>query len=107
MKFKLSFHDRLIFLSLLPKEENFTTMRIIREASKTIGITEEEHKEYKVKQLDNGRISFDPVKAQEEKEFEIGEIILQLVKSNLEQLDKEKKLTQEHFPLYEKFVKDL
>lgn len=101
---KINFHDRLIFLSLLPRENNFSTMRIIRKVHKDLGVTDEEYKKYKVKQLENGKISFDPVKALEEKEFEIGEIATHLVKTALEQLDKDKKLTQEHYPLYEKIV---
>lgn len=101
---KLNLHDRLIFLSLLPREENFSTMRIIRKVSKDLGITDEEYKEYEVKQLENGKISFDPVKGQEEKEFEIGEVAIHLIKTALEKLDKEKKLVQEHLSIYEKFV---
>ena len=100
----LNFHDRLIFLSLLPRENNFSTLRIVRKVSKDIGISDDEYEEYGVKQLENGRISFDPIKGQEEKEFVIGEIATQLVKTALEKLDKEKKLTEEHFPLYEKLI---
>ena len=106
MKFKFKLHDRLIFLSLLPREDNFTTLRIVRKVSKDIGISDDEYKAYKIKNLEDGRIEFDPVTSQEEKEFEIGEIATQLVKTALEKLDKDKKLTQEHFPLYEKIVEN-
>ncbi len=106
MKIKFNLHERLIFLSLLPKEDNFSTLRIVRKISKDVGITDAEHKEYKIKSVDGGRIEFDPVKSQEEKEFEVGEIAHQLIKTALEKLDKEKKLTQEQFPLYEKIVEN-
>ena len=102
MKLKLNLQERLIFLQLLPQENNLSTLRIIRKASNDIGITEEEYKEYKVKPMSDGRISFDPVKSQVEKEFEIGEIVHQLVKVALEKLDRESKLTQEHIPIYDK-----
>ena len=104
MKYKFNLHERLIFLSLLPKENDFSTMKILRKVSKDVGFTDEEYKYYNIKPLENGRISFDVVKSQEEKEFEIGEIAIQLIKTALEKLDKDKKLTQEHFSIYEKIV---
>ena len=104
MKFKLNLHERLIFLSLLPKQNDFSTMKILRKVSQDVGFTDEEYKYYNIKPVENGRISFDVIKAQEEKDFDIGEIAVQLVKTALEKLDKDKKLTQEHFSIYEKFV---
>ncbi len=104
MKQKLNLHERFIFINLLPREENFTTLRIVRDVKKEIGITNEEYKCYNIVPGENGRVSFNAEKAQEEKEFEIGDIALQLVKTALEKLDKEKKLTEEHFSLYEKFI---
>ena len=105
MKLELTIHDRLIFLSLLPKENNLTTLRIIRKVIKDVGITDEEYKYYDIKPAEGGRVSFDPVKAEEVKEFEIGEIAIHLVKTELEMLDKDNKLTQEHLPVYEKILK--
>lgn len=117
MKIKLNLQERLVFLSLLPKENNFTTLRIVRKVSKDIGVTDEEYKEFGIKPTGEGQVQWatnkDPKKkeeefkkTQEEKEFEIGEIAIQLIKTELENLDKEKKLTQEHFPLYEKVVEN-
>ena len=102
MKLKLNLQERLIFLQLLPRENNLSTLKIIRKVSDDIGITEEEYKEYKMKPLEDGRVSFDPVKSQIEKEFEIGEIVHQLIKVALEKLDQDRKLTQEHVPIYDK-----
>ena len=104
MKQKFNLHERLVFLNLLPKQENFSTLRILRKVNKELGINEEEYKKYNIKQLENGQISFDPIKSQEENEFEIGEIATQLVKTALEKLDKEKKLTDEHVSIYEKLI---
>ncbi|KKL24063.1 hypothetical protein LCGC14_2419100, partial [marine sediment metagenome] len=74
MKFKLNLHERLIFLSLLPKQNDFSTMKILRKVSQDVGFTDEEYKYYNIKPVENGRISFDVIKAQEEKDFDIGEI---------------------------------
>ena len=102
MKYKFNLHERFVFLSLLPKEENFSTLRIVRNVKKDVGVTEEEYKYYNIVPSESGRVSFDPEKSLEEKEFEIGEIATQLVKTALEKLDKEKKLTEEHVSIYEK-----
>ena len=115
MKLKLNLHNRLIILSLLPQENNFSTLRIVRKVSKHLGITDEEYKEFGMKPNKEGRVNWgtneDPKKREEEfkssqveKEFEIGEIAHQLIKTTLEKLDSEKKLTQEHYPVYEKII---
>ena len=102
MKIKLNLQERLVFGSLLPLEQNFSTLKIIRKAKEIVGITDAEFKEFKIKPAEEGRISFDPEKSLVEKEFEINEVAVQLVKESLEKLDKDKKLVQEQFPLYEK-----
>lgn len=110
MKFKLNFHERLIILGILPSKENFVTLRIIRKVSKDIGIAEEEFKELDIKQIPptpenpSGNLKWNLEKGAIEKEFEIGEIATQLIVTALENLDKLKILTQEHFSVYEKFI---
>lgn len=104
MKYKLNLPERLHFLQLLPKENNFATLRIVRTVSKEVGVTDDEFKEFDIVRKDD-QFNFNPEKAAIEKEFEIGEIAEQLIKSALEKLDQDKKLTQEYFSLYEKFVK--
>lgn len=105
MKFKLNLSERFAFLDLLPKQENYSTLRIVRTVSKELGVTDAEYKEFEIKQ-EGDKVSWDPKKAEKEKEFEIGEIALQLVVTALEGLDRDKKLEQKHYPLYEKFVRD-
>lgn len=104
MKIELNLHERLIFLSLLPTENNFSTLRIIRQVKKDVGLTDEEFIWYEVKQSEDapGIINFNPKKAQEVKEFEIGEVAFQIIKTALDKLDAEKKLKQEHISVYEK-----
>lgn len=103
MEFKLNLNERLTLLNLIPKESNFSTLRIIRKFTKDLGITDDEYKEFGIKQ-EGEKITWKPENAEKEKEFEIGEIANQLVVSALEKLDQEKKLEQVHYTLYEKFV---
>ena len=104
MRLNLNFHDRLVLLQLLPGENNYVTLKLIREVKDNLGITEEEYEKYKIKRQENGRISFDSKKASEEKEFEISRIVMNIIKKELERLDSQKRLTEEQFPLYERLI---
>ena len=110
MKVKLNLKERIQFLNLLPRENNFATLRIIRKVEKEVGITDEDFKEFGIKQIPataenpSGQFRWDQKKGEIEKEFEVGEIAHQLIKTVLEKLDTDKKLTQDQFSLYEKFV---
>ena len=59
MKIKLNLNERLMFLNLLPKENNFATLRIIRTVIKEVGITDEEFKEFGIER-DGEQIKWDP-----------------------------------------------
>ena len=102
MKLKFNLHERLVFLNILPKENSFATLRILREVAKEVGITDEEYKYYGITTVKDGKVSFNPEKSAEEKEFKIRQVALELVKKELKKLDTEEKLTGEHFSLYEK-----
>ncbi|KKM00613.1 hypothetical protein LCGC14_1802640, partial [marine sediment metagenome] len=96
----------LTLLNLIPRENNFSTLRIIRKFTKDVGISDEEYKKFEIKSEEEGKISWNPEKANKEKEFEIGEVANQLIISALEKLDSDKKLEQVHYTLYEKFVEN-
>ena len=104
MKFKLNLSERLTLLNLIPKENNFAILRIIRKFTKDLGITDAEHKEFDIVQ-EGEKISWNVDRGLKEKDFEIGEIANQLIVTALEKLDNEKKLEQVHFTVYEKFIK--
>lgn len=107
MKISFNLHERLVFLDLLPKENNFITLKVIRKAQKDLGLTDEEFSYYGVR-IDEekpGVIHFSQDKAEEEKEFEIGEIVFELVKSSLDKMNEQNKLPMEYFSLYEKMHK--
>jgi len=104
MEFKLNVPERLTLLSILPQENNFINIKIIREASLNIGFNDKESVELAIKQTGEN-ISFDAKKGIIEKPIEIGERAYSLICEELEKLDQTKKLTQSHFTLYEKFVK--
>lgn len=102
MKFKV--FERLVLLNILPKEGNFITLKIIRKLQENLSFSEKEIKELKITlDPEKGNASWDASK-DESKDIEIGEEAKKIIAGALEKLDKDEKLTQEHFTLFEKFV---
>ena len=50
MKVKLDVGERMVVISILPKEGNFLTLRVLRTLVSRIGLTAEEIKEFEVVQ---------------------------------------------------------
>ena len=105
MKFKLNLPERLTLLNIIPKENNFSTLRIIRTFTKDLGISDAEYKEFDIVQ-EGEKITWNVERGSKEKEFEIGEIANALIKEALKKLDTDKKLEVKHYTIYEKFVKE-
>ncbi len=100
---KLSVMERLTLLGLLPKEGNFTTLKIVRELRESLSFDDKENKELDFKFLDSGGVSWNDRKAKE-KEFKFNDTASGIITDALKELDKEKKLRDEHFTIYEKFM---
>jgi len=100
---KLDVAERINLLSILPQEGSFLTLKIIRELRETLSFTEKEHKTLQFKQLEDGRVSWN-TKAAKEKDIEIGKKAKSIIKEKLAELDEQKKLKDNHFSLYEKFI---
>lgn len=99
---ELTVLERLVLLSILPKEGNFTTIKLLRQLRENLSFDEEEHKKLQFIQ-DGGQVQWDE-KANLTKHVQIGEKQCDLIHDALKKLDDEKKLTDNHFSLYEKFV---
>lgn len=107
-KVKLGLFERLVCMALLPVEGSFVTLKIVRELQMELAPTDEEVRLTGLKDdLLTGGVTVDPEKgweAVEDKEIVFGDVAKALIVGALEKLDKEEKLTQQHFSLYEKFV---
>jgi len=95
----LSVRDRLILLRVLPKEGDYLTLKIVRGLGNSLSFSEEEHKEYKFKETE-GTITWSN---DSEKDIEMGEKAKELIANALKALSDQKKLSFDHFDLYEKF----
>ena len=114
---QLTVFERLTLLNILPREGNFLTLKIIREMREGLSFSEEEHKVLQFKKagdkviLEDGTEGVVPegkvvwnMAGDLVKDVGFGEKATDIVVERLKALDKEKKLTDAHFSLYEKFV---
>jgi len=99
---KLDVRERLVLLSVLPQEGNFITLKVVRKLREGLSFNEEELKQYNFVQEDQ-RVTWDD-KVEQSKEIEIGEKAMDIIKEALKKLNEDKKLKDEHFTIYEKFV---
>jgi len=100
----LQIGERLVLLDNLPREGDYTTLKIIRELRESLSFTEEEHEAYKFRQEDSN-IFWENDKG-ETKSITIGRKAIDIIKDILKGLNDKKKLKDEHFSLYEKFVEE-
>jgi len=108
----LSVKQRLILLTILPKESNFATLKILRKLKEDLSFSEEEHAKLQFRTIPDAQGSAstnwsdDGDKEIGEVDIPIGEKATDIVVEALKGLDKAKKLTEQHVSLYEKFVGD-
>jgi len=101
---KLNVFERLVLLPILPAEGDFLTLKIMRELKESLSMSQTDLDEFEIKQAGE-QVTWNE-KGNEEREIEIGEKATEIVIDSLKKLDKEKKLTDRHFTVYEKFVKE-
>ncbi len=99
---ELKVYDRLILLNILPKEGDFTTLKIIRKLREDLSFSESEHATLNFKQ-DGGNVQWKQ-EGDIPKEISIGEKATDIIVEVLKKLDKEKKLQESHYRIYELFV---
>jgi hypothetical protein len=101
----LNTKERLILIATLPKEGDYTTLKIVRKLREDLSFTEEEHKALKFVDDPNGMIHWEP-SGDKPVAIDIGEKAKDIITTALRKLDSEKRLTEDHIELYEKFIKE-
>lgn len=101
---ELTVIERLVLLNILPKEGDFTTIKLVRKLRENLSFDEDEHKKLNFVQ-DGDQVRWN-VEALVNKRIAIGEKQADIIHAALKKLNDEKKLTNEHFSLYEKFVEN-
>jgi len=101
---ELSVLERLILLNILPKEGDFTTIKLLRKLRENLSFDEDEHKKLQFVQ-DGDQVRWNENVAGN-KRIMIGEKQADIIHDTLKKLNDGKKLTDSHYSLYEKFVVD-
>lgn len=100
MKIKLSLKERLVISELLPQQGSITEQITARAIIKKVEITSDEVDKWEIRDIERG-VVWNAAKA-EDLEYELNKTELQLLKSGVEKLDKEKKITQGNLDLCQK-----
>jgi len=97
----LNVGQRLVAISVLPKEGNFVTIRMIRTLISKLGLSAEEITSFEVAEVD-GEVRWND-KGSVPKSVSFADAEIDLIKKSLKKLDEENKLNQDTFLIYEKF----
>lgn len=107
MRTELIVKQRLDLQSILPKQGDFTTAKMIRVLRETLSFNQEEHDLLKFKHHPDGSVDWDPKTADQcSKEVEIPETIVTIIKELLEKANTNKQITDAHIDFYELFMRD-
>lgn len=102
----LTVKERLLLGGILPKQGDFSTLKIVTKLQLDLSFSEEEHKVLQFVSKD-GMINWNVEEDKKApKDIPIGEKATDVVVETLKKLSTEKKLTLEYMSLYEKFVKE-
>jgi hypothetical protein len=97
----LNIGERLVLLSVIPKEGNFVTVRVIKNLISKVALTDVEIGLCEVTEVD-GNVRWNE-KGELPFEFEFEPTELDIIKKTLRELDSTNKLNVDSFSLYEKF----
>jgi len=101
MKIGMNVGDRLITMSILPKEGSFVTLKVIRSLMSRLGVTSQEIADYEIVEQD-GQVRWN-LEGTKPLDFEFDSVELELIRNQLMKMDRENRLNIEVVPIYEKF----
>jgi hypothetical protein len=105
MKVTLTVKQRIDLQSILPKEGDYTTIKMVRVLRESLSFNQEEHDKLKFVTKSNGGIEWDGTKADEcTKEINIPEVIVSQIKKILETANTSKKMRETHIDFWEMFM---
>ena len=107
---KLTVHERVALGSILPAEGDFATLKVQKNLRMALSFSEAEFKKWSIVESD-GRMSWKLVNEKgkpipQEAEIEIGEKANDIIVLALSKLNEQKKLPEQAYTLYEKFIEN-
>lgn len=106
---ELTVKERIVLLNIMPKEGDFKTLKQLREFREKLAFTDEENKMLNFASGKEGFINWtEPVDGEFYKiEAPISDSVMAVIVEQLQSADKQKKLNDDTFALYEKFVEPI
>ena len=106
MEVTLTVLERLVLLSLLPKEGSFLTLKLLRKFREALSFDELELRKLSFVQ-DGDQVRWDTQTGNKvRKTLKIGDTLVKMITDILKDLDRKEKLTEDQVSLYTKFVGD-
>ena len=99
---KLTVLERLMIQNLLPEKGSFTNLKLVRVAREALSFDELENKRLNFQQ-DGEQLRWNEDSVGE-KEIPIGEIVTEIIKKSLRDLDQKEELTVQQTSIFEKFL---
>lgn len=100
---KLTIMERVMLLQVLPPTGNIGTMRIVHDLRMSLAPSEAEVKKCNIREdLENDKLLWDD--NEYSAEITIGEKATDVIIEALKRWDSEFRLTEQHIPVYERFV---
>ena len=99
---ELNVMERMILLNMLPAEENIMTLRLIGNLKGDLSFDDDEHKALDF--IQEGEQLRWNAEADVVKDVTVSEVMTNLIVDILKKLDEEKKLTEAHISLWDKFI---
>ncbi len=100
---KLNVKDRMLLFSILPREGDIVSLKLLRKVREDLALSEVESKKYVEAQLPNGNTLLQG-KYKTTKDIHVGDVVMTIIVAKLEELNKAKKLHEDHIGLYERFI---
>ena len=101
----LEVQERLALMELLPREGDYAAIKSLRRAREMISFTPDENEALKFEQKGEGLLVWDVEKSAElVRDIPVDEWATNQIRQVLIGLSNDKKMTDMHFTLYEKFV---
>jgi len=95
--------ERLVLLNVLSKvRNNLIDLKIVHNLKMSLSLTPKEHKDSKIKVLDNGNVNADWM-AVKPKDIKLCDRAKEIIAKGLKKMSEQEDLTEEHFTLCEKF----
>lgn len=98
----LSIKERLVLNMIMEQQAGrFDTLKLIRKLREDLSFSENEIKEINLRSEDGAGFRWDK---ETQKDIEIGEVVINMIRKQFQKLDREERLMEDHLEIYTRFI---